>query len=149
MVKHIASFNLDEKVLGTIETLSKQKGLSKSVLVERMVIIGLKNAVELTAEQRYHFARCVISNRCIDTLRLAGILVFEGGLSEQILLICALQHDLENKKSREIRNGIMKVSIFEILEDIRRFDKNVFDKTLEEMSRFRKLKSEYLSLYPK
>jgi len=30
MVKHVSSFNLDETVLGTIETLSKQKGLPKA-----------------------------------------------------------------------------------------------------------------------
>jgi len=148
MVKHVSSFNLDETVLGTIETLSKQKGLSKSVLVERFLISGLKNEVELTAEQRYHFSRCVIQNRCSDTLRLAGILMFDGGLSEQIVLLCTLQYDLQNKKNREIRNGIMKLSIFDILEDVKRFDKNIFDKTMSEIKRFRKLVDEYRELYP-
>jgi len=144
----VASFNIDEKVLGTIETLSKQKGLSKSVLVEQMITVGLRNAVELTAAQRYHFARCVISNRCLDSLRLSGILMFEGGLSEQFMLICALEYDLRAKKNRQIRNGIVKMSIFEILEDIKAFDMDLFNKTLLEMNRFKKLKAEYLALYP-
>lgn len=148
MVKNIASFNLTDNVLGTLETLSKQKGLSKSVLVERLLSIALRNEIDLTSEQRYHFSRNVIDNRCLDVLRLAGITMFEGGLSDKIVLICALQTDLEHKKTREIRNGIMKLSIFELLEDIKRFDKNVFDKTMIEMGRYRKLKAEYLLLYP-
>ncbi len=149
MVKNIASFNLSEQLLGTLETLSKQKGLSKSVLVERLLVIGLKTAVELTAEQRYHFSRCVIENKCTDMLRLSGIMVYVGGLSDQIALICALQSDLNYKKNREIRNGIMKVSIFELLEDIKDFDKNVFDKTISEIAKYKKLRDEYFYLYPK
>lgn len=148
MSKNKATFNLDEKILGTIETLSKQKGLSKSVLVEQMITVGLKDAVVLTAAQRYHFSRCVIENRCLDTLKLAGILVFEGSLSEKILLICALEYDLDKKKHREFRNGIVKLSIFELLEEVKAFDKDVFAKTMHEMSRFRKLRDEYLQLYP-
>lgn len=148
-MKHISSFNIDEKVLSTIETLSKQKGLSKSVLVERFIVSGLKNESELTAEQRYHFSRCVIQNRCTDVLKIGGILQFEGSLSENILLICAIQHDLDKKKNREIRNGITKLSIFEILEDVRSFDKNVFDDLVVGMIRFKKLRDEYFNLYPK
>ena len=149
MVKNIASFNLNENLLGTLETLSKSKGLSKSVLVERLVTVGLKSEVELTAEQRYHFSRCVIQNKCADILRLSGILMFEGGVSDQISVLMALQLKLQNQKNRENRYGIMKMSIFEVLEDVKAFDKNVFDKIIHENFRYKKLLDEYFYLYKK
>lgn len=148
MTKNIISVSLDENLLGTIDTLSKQKGISKSGLIERFVHIGLKSDSDLTPEQRYHFARCVFVNRCSDLLRLHGIVVHEGGLDDKFTLIVALYPDFSTRKNRQSRYAIYEMSIFELLNEIKEFDKEIFQNCCKILRKNRKLSDAYFYLYP-
>jgi hypothetical protein len=149
LVKVPVSLSMDENYIKTIETLSKQKGLSKSAVVERLCSIGLKYDSDLTPEQRYHFGRCVFIDRCSDILRLHSIVVHEGGISDKFMLIVALSTSICTKKSRESRNAIYNLSVFELLNDLKGFDKDIFNDCIAHLNKNRKLSDEYFELYPR
>jgi len=149
MAKVPVSLSMDENYVKTIETLGKQKGLSKSALVERLVSVGLKFDSDLTPEQRYHFGRCVFIDRCSDILRLHSIVVHEGGISDKFMLIVALSTNICTKKSRESRNAIYNLSVFELLNDLKTFDIDIFNDCVTHLNKSRKLADEYFELYPR
>ena len=148
MVKKIASFNIKDTALGMIEQISTSLAESKSEIVERAIFEYCKSSWELTAEQRYHSHRETILKKCVETLKLSSITAHEGGVSDQIMLIMALVRNSKYQRINEIRNGIQKISLFELLNDVKGWDKNVFDKITSNMSEFKKLKEEYFNLYP-
>lgn len=148
LAKQVISFSLDENIIGTINTLSTQKGISKSGLAERLFSIGLKFDVDLTPEQRYHFGRCVFIDRCSDILKLHSIVVHEGGICDKIRLIMALGTTIGTHKNRQSRNAIYELSIFELLNDLKEFDKEIYKDSIVILNKNRNLSDKYFNLYP-
>jgi len=148
LTKQVMSISLDENIIGTINTLSTQKGISKSNLVERLLSVGLKTDSDLTPEQRYHFGRCVFVNRCSDVLKLHGIVEHEGGICDKFRLIVALGTSICTQKNRQSRNAIYELSIFELLNDIGEFDKEIFKECVVILNKNRNLSDKYFNLYP-
>lgn len=142
------SFNLDEKFVNTIETLSRQKNCSKSSLVERLLTISLQKDIDLTPEQRYDFSRCVYVDRCRDILKLQGVLAHEGGICDKFALIVALSGTKTTRSNRKSRNAIYSLSVFELLNDLKAFDIDLFRECKTILFRSRKIYAEYVSLNP-
>jgi len=142
-------FSLDEKTIASISRVSAQMGLPESEIVNKSLDKALSHSTELTSAERYHFQRNSINLALDNVLLLFGIRSFEGGLSEKYKVALYVAHGNNKAKTREYRNGIMEVSLFEILEQIRELDINIWGNLTTVMAQFGQIRKRYLDLYPK
>ena len=141
-------FNLGADLISTIANIAAKKGSPISDVAETYLTRGVSKEIEITSAERYNFGRIHINGSLDAVLRLFGIKDLEGGLSDKCTVIIALLREKTIQEKSNIRNGIVEVSYFEILNDIKEFDNDLYKKILVKMAKSGRIRDRYLNLYP-
>jgi hypothetical protein len=142
-------YSLSDEVVASISRISSQTATPESVIAEKYLTHCISEEVEMTSAERYHFQRKSINDSLDNVLRLFGINEENGGIQDKFRVALYLAQGNLRGKNREYRNGIIETSIFEILENIREWDNNVWKDLTSHMSYFGKIRIRYFNLYPK
>lgn len=140
--------NLNLETIKTLANISAKKGALISDVAETYLNRGISKEIEITSAERYNFSRIHINGSLDAVLRLFGIIHFEGGLSDKCTLIVALCREKTIQEKSQMRNGIIEISFFEILNDIKSFDIDIYKRIIVKMSKSGRIKNRYLNLYP-
>lgn len=141
--------NIDEKLISTIANISAKKGETVSSIVEMYLNKGVSKEIDLTSAERYNFNRIAINGSLDSVLRLFGVLSLEGGLSDKCTVLMALCKEKSLQEKSEIRNGIIEISFYEVLNDIKSFDIALWKKIIINMGKSGRIRNRYFQLYPK
>ena len=142
-------YSINEETISTISRISAQMGIPESEIANKYLDRNLSISSELTSAERYHFQRNSINMALDNVLLLFGIHDFSGGLSEKYKVSLYIAHGNSRGKNREYRNGIIELSLFEILEQIRTLDINIWKEITIIMAKFGEIRKRYFYLYPK
>lgn len=140
--------NLNLETIKTLANISAKKGALISDVAETYLNRGISKEIEITSAERYNFSRIHINGSLDAILRLFGIKDLEGGLSDKCTVIIALLREKTIQEKSQMRNGIVEVSYFEILNEIKGFDIDLYKRIIVKMSKSGRIKNRYLNLYP-
>jgi hypothetical protein len=130
MVKERFSISIDEDIIKTIASLSNQTGLSKSYIVNKWILEGLKNDNRLSASERYFFSRKIITN-CIE-----GLLMSIGYESKNIdihnnIIILYLIPSICFRTEKEY--NLFRLSIFQVIDSIHIHDTKLHEEIIDSL----------------
>ena len=146
-IKSKSVFSIDQKIIGQIERVAMSKGISKSEVVEKYLTHSLAHEAELTSIERYIFFRTVIESKLNNILLLQKI-VSNGDIIEKIEAAFISMTMKTHTHAVTQNKNLMELGIFEVFEDIKSWDSELFDKCSKIMSRFGRTRKRYLALYP-
>jgi len=149
MSKSKLTVSINENLVGSVNSVSSRKGIPISEIVGKYITFGLKQEIELTAAERYHFQRQSLNSGLDNVLRLFSIKMEDAGLTDKFQTCLSLSQGFLRLKKREYRYAVIEQSVFELLNNVKDMDLNLFDIWLTDMSVFGKMKQRYLLLYPK
>ena len=142
-------FSISTEVASTISRISSQTGVPENNIVEKYLTRCISGEVELTSAERYNFRRKSINDSIDSVLRLFGILELNDSITRKFGASLYMAQGNLRGQNREYRNGIIEASLFEILENIREWDINVWKDITSHMAHFGKIRQRYFYLYPK
>lgn len=148
MAKVKQCYSFEDKLVASIERVSLKKGISKSEVVNNYAVRGLSKEHELTAVERLKYQDEII-NGALDSVLAVFKISCDGDILlkfRHALYTCA---GISKQKIERNRYGIMELSLFEVLNDIKDSDMALFDKLIIEMGSFGRIRQRYFNLYPK
>lgn len=148
MTKVKQCYSFDDKLVASLERVSLKKGISKSAVMEYYAVRGLSNESELTAVERLSYQDKIINGALDSVLEVFNISCNGDILTKfrQALYTCA---GISKQKIERNRYGIMELSLFEVLNNIKESDNALFDKLVVELGYFGRIRQRYFNLYPK
>ena len=146
--KNKVCYSIDEKIVSGISASAAKRGIPVSEVAQTYFSAGLARDYELTAAERFYFQRDNIEKSLDNILRIFGIAQV-GSLSDKFQTLCTLCMQKSRQKNRQIRYGIIEVSLFEVLNNIKELDNDLFKEWVIEMSKHGRLRNRYFNLYKK
>jgi hypothetical protein len=140
--------SIEEKTVSGISAAAAKRGVPLSQIAQIYLERGLSRDVELTGAERFYFQRDNIERSLNNILTIFGI-DMKGSLSDKFQTLMVLCTAKSRQKNRTIRYGIIETSLFEVLNNLKDMDKNLFDEWCVEMGKYGRIRNRYFNLYPK
>lgn len=141
-------YSLEEKIVSGISAAAAKRGITESEVLQNILTLGLAKDHELTMAERFHFQRESINKSLDNLLLLFGVSV-QGGLSDKFQTLTTLCMQMSRQKTRKSRYAVMEQSLFEVLNDLKDMDIDLFTEWTTYMSKHGRLRQRYFYLYPK
>lgn len=148
MTKCKICMSIDEKYVVGISSAAAKKGVPISEIGQAYFSFMLSRESQLTAAERFYYQRDNVEQSLDNVLRILGISA-NGGLSDKWSVAMALCLQKSRQKNRQSRYAVIEMSLFEVLNDLKEMDKNLFDEWIVEMGKYGRIKDRYFYLYPK
>lgn len=140
-------YYINEETWGELARVSAAKAISISELIENYVLHGLSHEVELSGIERYTAKkRNIILG--VDAILLTLNCVVNGTLQQKIDVLCALLAGISVASPLRGVKSIGELSLFEVLNDIKEWDYDLFSEIKRNMGKYRYIRNRYLALYP-
>lgn len=132
------SRQIDMELIGGLERAAQKRGETVTQVAETAFARYLSMDVELTSLERQNYKK-----KCIE-LSLSNIghmlnVPLEGDILAKTHTIMAICAGFDNIFPLRDSTKIAKLSLFEVLTDIRDYDKGLFEEIIPQLKRFRKL----------
>ena len=148
MSKHKICLSIDEKIVAGLSAAAAKRGTPISEIAQTYFSRMLSHDIELTAAERFYFQRDNVERSLDNVLTILGI-SSNGGLSDKWGVSLALCLAKSRQKNRQSRYAVIELSLFEILNNIKEMDINLFEEWVIEMGKYGRIKNRYFNLYPK
>ena len=140
-------YYLNDETWGELARVAATKAISISELVEKYVLHGLSHEVELSGIERYTAKKRNII-LAVDAILTTLNCVVNGTLQQKIDILCALISGISVASPLRGVKTIGELSIFEVLNEIKEWDYDLFLEIKRNMGKYRYLRNRYLALYP-
>lgn len=132
------SRQIDIEIIGGLERVAQKRGESVAHIAEVAFTQFLSTDVELTSLERANYKKIGIE-LALDSLGSVLNVPLKGDILTKTYTIMAICSGFDNIFPLRESTKIAKLSLFEILTDIRDYDKGLFEEILPQLKRFRKL----------
>ncbi len=148
MTKCRKCYSIDEKIVAGISASAAKRGITESEVAQSILHSGLAKDTELTMAERFHFKRESI-NKSLDNLLIMFSVRLEGGLSDKFQVLTTLCSQMSRQKTRKSRYAVVEQSIFEVLNDVKEMDIDLYEEWTSELNKHGRMRERYFYLYPK
>jgi len=148
MTKQKICLSIDEKIVSGLSSAASKRGVPISEIAQTYFSRMLCREIELTAAERFYFQRDNIERSLDNVLKILGV-SSNGGLSDKWGVSMALCLAKSRQKNRQSRYAVIELSLFEILNNLKEMDINLFEEWIVEMGKHGRIKNRYFNLYPK
>lgn len=137
----------DETTWGELSRVSAKRGITISDLIEGYCLRGLSKEQELTATERYFVEKRNI-NLTLDGIFSTFSMTVEGSLDIKIRVLVGLCTGISVQSPLRNFRKLAELSLYTVLNDIRFWDIDIYNEIMKEMSKYKRTKQAYLSIYP-
>jgi len=148
MSKQKICLSIDEKMVAGLSSAAAKRGIPISEIAQTYFSRMLCHEIELTAAERFYFQRDNIEKSLDNVLTILGV-SSNGGLSDKWGVSMALCLAKSRQKNRQSRYAVIELSLFEILNNLKDMDINLFEEWVIEMGKYGRIKNRYFNLYPR
>ncbi len=140
--KAVFGQRIDIEIIGGINRSAQKRGESVAHMTELALSQYLSNDVELTAIERANYKKKCIES-ALDGISSTLNIHLEGDLVSKTMTIMAVCSGFDTVFPDREDTSRAKLSLFEVLIDIKDYDKGVFNEIFPYLKKFKKLHSMY------
>ncbi len=124
------SISLDEDIIKTVSSLSTQTGLSKSYIITKWILEGLKDDNRLSSTERYFFSKRIINN-CIEGLFMSiGYNSINIDIQNSVIILYSIPSIcFRTEKEYEL----FRLSIFQLIDKIQTHDTKLHESIIDSL----------------
>lgn len=141
------TISMEIRKIGQVDMVARARGVSFSEVIDYALVRYFQTCSELTAAERFLYREELINLKLDGLLSVFSSTCLKGVFDKFSTCLYLCTGFLGHKKDK-IRRELMESSIFEVLNLIKEWDKNVFDKCLTEMDKTGRIKGRYVKKYP-
>lgn len=136
--KAVFGQRIDLEIIAGIQRSAQKRGESISSITERALSQFLATDCELTAYERMQYKKIIIENSLDNIANGLNLKVF-GDISAKTITILAICAGFDNIHPLRDSTKNAKLSLFEVLTDIKEYDNGLFNEILPYVKKFKKL----------
>jgi len=131
-MKERFSISIDEDIIKSVASISNKTGLSKSYIVNRWILDGLKRDNRLSRTERYYFSKRIIIDTINSLFISKGLECKIGDIHTCIIILWSIP-DITFSSQREI--NLFKLSLCGLLDDIKEHDRSIFENIINSLNK--------------
>lgn len=141
-MKERMSVSLEEDVIKTISKLVNKTGLSKSYIINKWILEGLRKDGRLTSSERYFFSKRIILETIESLFVSMGFEPKTQDIHNSLVVLLSLPRLCFDSDKQY---NLFRISIFEVMDKIHIHDRDLFVRiinSMKELSMKEKISSE-------